>query len=164
MAVALTVIINPCAKYMKPLWLLFSDVGSSGFRIGRAIYMITNGLASAMLFAYSALLSSKLLIINTLLVEAAGVEPASQIAVGGLNSLSRDRNTYARNPSMFVRLELRTTSSRILLLSPNKTLNRNPGLAAISTNEIQDWMLMLLLRDFSANRTSRRGQSTSASR
>jgi hypothetical protein len=46
-------------------------VGSSGFRIGR--------VASAMSFAYSALLSIKLLIINNLLVEAAGVEPVVNV-------------------------------------------------------------------------------------
>ncbi len=42
----------------------------------------------AMFFAYSALFICKQLIINELLVEAAGVEPASEIAVSQENPCS----------------------------------------------------------------------------
>jgi hypothetical protein len=48
-------------------------VDSSGFRVSRAIYMIIKGLALAMFSAFPVLPFCKLLIINKLLVEAAGV-------------------------------------------------------------------------------------------
>jgi hypothetical protein len=55
--------------------LLFPDEGSSGFKINESIYLYGKDLAVAMFFAFSTLFCCKLLIINKLLVEAAGVEP-----------------------------------------------------------------------------------------
>jgi len=59
----------------------FSDAGSSESRATRAILLIMISLRMSMLFAYSPLFVCKLLKLNKLLVEAAGVEPASEIAV-----------------------------------------------------------------------------------
>ena len=50
-------------------------MGSSGSNFERVIWLILKDLWMAMFFAYSALFVCKLLIINKLLVEAAGVEP-----------------------------------------------------------------------------------------
>jgi hypothetical protein len=53
--------------------MTFPDAGSSAFRVCLDISLIINNLTLAMFFAFSALLVSKLFIINELLVEAAGV-------------------------------------------------------------------------------------------
>ena len=53
----------------------FSDAGSSDLRLGKGIQLIMKALAMAMFFAYSALFVCNPLIINKLIVEAAGVEP-----------------------------------------------------------------------------------------
>ena len=50
-------------------------MGFSGSNFERVIWLILKGLWMPMFFAYSALCVCKLLIINKLLVEAAGVEP-----------------------------------------------------------------------------------------
>ena len=50
-------------------------MGSSGFKVDDSIYLIRKGLAMAMFFAYPALFVCNPLIINKLMVEAAGVEP-----------------------------------------------------------------------------------------
>jgi len=59
----------------------FPDAGSSGKILKRVICLIMKGLQMALFFAFPTLFVRKLLIISKLLVEAAGVEPASEIAV-----------------------------------------------------------------------------------
>jgi hypothetical protein len=89
--------------------LCFLDAGSSESEPIKAILLIMIDLMMAMFFAYSALLSCKLLKINKLLVEAAGVEPASEIAVSQENPCSvRFR--------MFSPHTLRTDKMRIKLV------------------------------------------------
>jgi len=59
----------------------FPDAGSSWKILKRVICLIMKGLQMALFFAYPTLCVRKLLIISKLLVEAAGVEPASEIVV-----------------------------------------------------------------------------------
>ena len=61
--------------------IVFSGGGSSEWPIEFRIYLILNSLCVAMFFAISMLFVCKLLKISMLVVEAAGVEPASEIAV-----------------------------------------------------------------------------------
>ena len=60
---------------------VFSKAVPQSSEPGNLIYMIINSLYLAMFFAISMLFYCKLLKMNSLLVEAAGVEPASEIVV-----------------------------------------------------------------------------------
>jgi len=63
---------------LKNSRLSFSDAGSSGFKVNESIDLTRKDLATAVFFAFPVLFVCKILKINMLLIEAAGVGQTPQ--------------------------------------------------------------------------------------